>query len=97
MNVRLNWFLEHHHVFTNAQCGFRKHRSAVDHILVLDTEVRACFSQKKHLGAIFFDIEAAYDTVLRHGILQKLFKYGVRGRMGILSRISSPIATLGFV
>ena len=83
VNVRLNWFLEHHHVFTNAQCGFRKHRSAVDHILVLDTEVRACFSQKKHLGAIFFDIEAAYDTVLRHGILQKLFKYGVRGRMGM--------------
>ena len=82
-DARLNWFIEHHHVFTNAQCGFRKHRSAVNHILVLDSEVRACFSQKspEHLGAVFF--EAAYDTVLRHGILQKLFKYGVRGRMGM--------------
>ena len=82
VNARLNWFLEHHRVFTNAQCGFRKDRSTVDHILALDTEIRACFSQKKHLGAVFFDIEAAYDTVLRHGILEKLFKYGVRGRMG---------------
>ena len=62
VNVRLSWFLEHHGVFTNAQCGFRKHRSSVDHILALDTEIRASFSQKKHLGAIFFDIEAAYDT-----------------------------------
>ena len=82
VNARLNWFLEHHNVLANAQCGFRKHRSAVDHILALDTEARACFSQKKHLGAVFFDIEAAYDTVLRHGILLKLHNYGVRGRMG---------------
>ena len=83
MNVCLSWFLEHHGVFTNAQCGFRKHRSSVDHILALDTEVRASFSQEKHLGAIFFDIEAAYDSVSRPGILRKLFKYGIRGRMGL--------------
>ena len=83
VNVRFSWFLEHHGVFTNAQCGFRKHRSAVDHILALDTEVRACFSQKKHLGAVFFDIEAAYDAVPRHGILRKLFDYGIRGRLGL--------------
>ena len=64
VNARLSWFLEHRGVFTNAQCGFRKHRSAVDHILSLDTEVHTCFSQKKHLGTIF-DIEAAYDTHAR--------------------------------
>ena len=73
VNVQLSWFLEHSGVLTNAQCGFRKHRSAVDHILALDTEVRACFSQKKHLGAVFFDIEAAYDTILRHSVIGKLF------------------------
>ena len=83
VNVRLSWFLEYHGVFTNAQCGFRKHRSSVDHILALDTEVRACFSEKKHLGAVFFDIEAAYDTVLRQSILRKVFRYGIRGRMGL--------------
>ena len=83
VNVRLSWFLEHHNVFTNAQCGFRKHRSPVDHILALDTEVRACFTERKHLGAVFFDIEAAYDTVLRPSILRKLFKYGIRGRIGL--------------
>ncbi|MCV6613054.1 MAG: reverse transcriptase family protein, partial [Amphritea sp.] len=83
VNMRLSWFLEHHNVFTNAQCGFRKHRSPVDHILTLDTEARACFAEKKHLGAVFFDIEAAYDTVLRQCILAKLHRYGIRGRMGL--------------
>ena len=86
VNARLSWFLEHNNIFTNAQCGFRKYRSSVDHILVLDTEVRAAFIQKRHLGAVFFDIEAAYDTVLRHGILRKLFKYGIRGCMGFFIR-----------
>ena len=86
VNVRLTWFLEHHGILTNSQCGFRKYRSTVDHILALDTEIRACFSYRKHLGAIFFDIEAAYDTVLRHAILRKLFNYGVRGHMGYFIR-----------
>ena len=82
VNVRLTWFLERHEVFTNAQCGFRKHRSTIDHILTLDTEVRASFKQGRHVGALFFDIEAAYDTTWRLGILLKLYKYGIRGSMG---------------
>ena len=82
VNARLSWFLEHNDIFTDAQCGFRKHRSSVDHILALDTEVRTAFTEKKHLGAIFFDIEAAYDTVLRQIILRKLLSYGIRGCMG---------------
>ena len=81
-NVRLSGYLERHGILTNAQCGLRKHRTAVDHILVLDTEARASFAQKKHLRALFFDIVAAYDTVLRLVILRKLFKYGIRGCMG---------------
>ena len=56
VNVRLSWYLERHGILTNAQCGFRKHRTAADHILVLDTQARASFAQKKHLGALLFDI-----------------------------------------
>ena len=81
--MRLSWFLERHDIFTRAQCGFRKHRSAVDHILALDTEVRSGFIKKKHIGAVFFDIEAAYDTVPRDLILRKLHNYGICGRMGL--------------
>ena len=83
VNSRLSWWFEKHDIFSNAQCGFRKHRSTVDHILALDTEIRASFKQRRHVCAIFFDIEAAYDTTWRLGILRKLFNYGIRGTMGL--------------
>ena len=82
VNARLTWVLERSDTFANAQCGFRKNRSTVDHILRLDAEIRSNFQNRRHLGAIFFDIEAAYDTTWRLGILLKLFRYGIRGRMG---------------
>ena len=83
VTTRLTWFLEVHDFFSDAQCGFRKNRTSVDHILTLDSVVRVAFKQKRHVGAIFFDIEAAYDTTWRHGILTKLHKCGIRGSMGI--------------
>ena len=83
VNSRLSWWFEKHDIFSNAQCGFRRHRSTVDHILALDTEIRASFKQRRHVGAVFFDIEAAYDTTWRLGILRKLLHYGVRGTMGL--------------
>lgn len=82
VNVRLLWFLESEDIFTPAQCGFRKGRSTVDHLLSLDTIVRSAFKQRRHVGAVFFDIEGAYDTTWRHGILMKAFNYGVRGPLG---------------
>ena len=83
VNSRLTWFLEKKDFFAREQCGFRKFRSTVDHILTLDTVVRSAFKQKQHVGAIFYDIEAAYDTTWRHGIISKLFKCGIRGSMGV--------------
>ena len=83
VNSRLSWWFEKHDIFSNEQCGFRRYRSTVDHVLALDTEIRASFKQRRHVGAIFFDIEAAYDTTWRFGILRKLLHYGIRGTMGL--------------
>ena len=82
VNVRLCCFLEHNNIFTEAQCGFRKNRSTVDHLLALDTVVRAAFVKRRHVGAVFFDIEGAYDTTWRQGILLKAHNCGIRGQMG---------------
>ena len=82
INVRLSWFLEHRNIFTPAQCGFRKNRSTLDHLVTFDTVVRAAFKQRHHVGAVFFDLEAAYDTAWRHGILLKAHRCGIRGQMG---------------
>ena len=82
VNSRLVWFLEDKGFFVKEQCGFRKHRSTIDNILTLDTVVRSAFKDKQHVGAIFYDIEAAYDTTRRYGIMSKLFKCGIRGSLG---------------
>ena len=83
VNLRLSWFLEQRNILTNAQCGFRKNRSTVDHLVTFDTVVRTAFKQRHHVGAIFFDLEAAYDTTWRHGILMKAHRHGIRGHMGL--------------
>ena len=82
VNVRLVWFLESKSILTEAQCGFRRNRSTVDHLITLDTVIRTAFKQRRHVGAVFFDIEGAYDVTWRHGILLKAFNHGVRGAMG---------------
>ena len=82
VNLRLAWFLESQNILTPAQCGFRRNRSTVDHLVTLDTVVRLAFKERRHVGAVFFDLEGAYDTTWRHGILLKAFKCGIRGAMG---------------
>ena len=82
VHTRLTWYLEHCGVLSRIQCGFRKHRSTIDHMISLDTEVRLAFKERRHLGAIFFDIQGAYDTTWRHGILMKAHRCDFRGRMG---------------
>ena len=86
VNARLTWFLEAQGLLSNDQCGFRKHRSSVDHVLTLDSIIRASWSKNRHVGAVFFDIEAAYDTAWRHGILLKIFKLGIRCSMATFLR-----------
>ena len=36
-NRKLVWYLESHHLLTNVQCGYRSRRSAVDHLVRLET------------------------------------------------------------
>lgn len=43
------------------------------------------FFRGHHVGAIFFDIEKAYDTTWQHGLLLKLHSLGIRGNMGEFS------------
>ena len=43
--------------------------------------VREAFIQKQHVTAIFFDLEKAYDTTWKFGILKDLHDAGLRGRL----------------
>ena len=37
--------------------------------------------KKEHVVAVFFDLEKAYDTTWRYGILKDIHKLGLRGRL----------------
>ena len=81
INTRLIWFLESNGLITNFQCGFRSKRSTSYHLVRLETFVLEAFIEKEHLTAVFFDLEKAYDTTWKYGIMRDLSDFGLKGRL----------------
>ena len=81
VNDRLVWFLESSELITDVQCGFRHQRSTIDHLVRLETYIRDAFICREHVVAIFFDLEKAYDTTWKFGLMKDLFDFGLRGKL----------------
>ena len=81
INVRLVWYLESNNLISPVQSGFRSERSTNDNLVRLETFIRDAFVAKEHVVAVFFDLEKAYDTTWRHGIIRDLHDLGIRGRL----------------
>ena len=81
INVRLVWYLESNNLISPVQSGFRSERSTNDNLVRLETFIRDAFVAKEHAVAVFFDLEKAYDTTWRHGIMRDLHDLGIRGRL----------------
>lgn len=81
INWRLVEYLEYNKLFCDIQCGFRRYRSTVDHMVRLDTFVRKAFANGENVISVFFDMEKAYDKTWRYGILNDLRVLGLRGRL----------------
>jgi len=54
---RLTYFVEKHNrpIFSNIQCGFRKGRSTVDHIIILHDAINKYNYNKKFTVGVFID------------------------------------------
>ena len=81
INDRLVWYLESNGIISDFQCGFRRQRSTVDHLVRLETFIREAFASKQHLVSVFFDLEKAYDTTWKYGIMKDLYDMGLRGNL----------------
>ena len=81
INKRLVWYLESNNLISEYQSGFRTERSTNDNLIRLETLIRNAFIKKEHVVAIFFDLEKAYDTTWRYGILKDLHDSGLKGRL----------------
>ena len=83
VNKRLTWFLEINKYLTPYQSGFRKNRSTYDNLTRLETFIRQAFIRKEHVTVIFFDLEKAFDTTWKYGILKDLYDMGLKGNLPI--------------
>ena len=81
VNTRLIWYLERKGILSPAQSGFRQMRSTTDALIQLESSICEAFASKHHHITVFFDIEKAYDTVWRHGVLKVLHCSGLRGEL----------------
>ena len=82
INNRLNFYLESNNIISEHQSGFQKNnRSTTDQLVRLESYIRNAFVKKQHVIAIFFDLEKAYDTTWKHGILKDIHKIGLKGNL----------------
>ena len=73
---RFIWQLENINALDSVQCGFRKGRSTVDHLVRFESFVRNALIKGDHVVSVLFDLEKAYDTTWKHGILLDLQELG---------------------
>ena len=78
---RLYGFVEHFGLLDDEQEGFRRFRGTTDALLRLTQNIFNGFNQKEHTAALFIDLEKAYDSVWREGLMFKLRKLGLTGRV----------------
>ena len=81
VNNRLVWYLETKNLLTNRQFGFRKNCSTLDPLLMISREIQNAFAVQNQVFGVFFDLEKAYDTTWRNGILKQLASWGIGGNM----------------
>ena len=79
-NKRLVWYLESYSLITKFQSGFRTERNTNDNVIRLDTFILDAFIKREHVVAVFIDVEKAYDTTWRYGILKNLHSFGLKRR-----------------
>ncbi len=78
---RISYELEKKGKLANYQSGFRKGRSTMDAVIRLENEIRKAQENKETVIAVFLDIEKAYDMMWKEGVLIKLHKLGIGGRV----------------
>ena len=79
--ARLNYFLEYINPLKSYQTGFRKSKSTNDALVKVCNEIEKTLIMKEVMVAVFLDIEKTYDTMWREGVLIKLGKMGINGKM----------------
>ena len=71
-------YMEMNKLFSSTQCGCRRNRTTLDHLVRMENEVRKSIALGEHQVSVFFDIEKPYDMTWRWGILRDLRDLGLK-------------------
>lgn len=77
LNIRLSWWLEYHKKLPSLQFGFRRGKSCIDNLALLNAEILSAFDDDEVLVCLSVDIKGAYDSVLPDVLVDRLRKEGV--------------------
>jgi len=69
---RLWWFVLNDKLIQNSQTGFRKGKSAMDSLLLVDHLLPRAISRRNHASIISLDFAKAFDRIGIHSILNQL-------------------------
>ena len=79
MYKRISNFIHKHDLLYEYQFGFRQHRSTNQALIVLLDKITAALDNGDIVLGVFLDFSKAFDTVYHRILLNKMYKYGVRG------------------
>ena len=74
-------FIDKEDILYTSQFGFRKSHSTNHAIISLVEKVKQALDSGKVLVGVFLDLKKALDTVDHKILIDKLFKYGIRGNI----------------
>ena len=79
MYKRLLSFINKHKILHDYQFGFRKNHGTDLALIIIMDKITQALQNKENVIGVFLDFSKAFDTVNHNILLQKLYKYGVRG------------------
>ena len=77
--VRLIDFLCKNKTIDSNQFGFQRNKNTSDAITNFTNYIYHQLNQRKHVVGVFIDLKKAFDTVKHDILLNKMYKYGIRG------------------
>jgi exonuclease III len=81
LNERINKWSDNNNIVSDAQFGFRKGRSTIDAVFVLNTLIQKFINENKRLYCCFIDMKRCFDSICRKSLWYKLYNMGLNGKI----------------